>query len=96
MPTKLTHRTDILGALCIRVEGHVPYHKFPWQAKGAVAELRVKDYDGHSPINPQPWTEISLTERTVLKNGDIRSRTISITLDPATRAALIALLTKEA
>lgn len=95
MAREIAHVVDPDGTLRVRVANHVPYNRFSWQSNGAVAELRVKDYNGHVPSNPHPWTSITITEHQPDKNGRIRSKTIDITLDPETRAALIALLAKE-
>lgn len=76
------------------VEEHVPFNKRAYEAKGCRAIANVIDYDGKKEVNPNAWTEISLTELTTNVKGVVSSRSITITLDGANRQALIDLLTR--
>jgi len=96
----IQNRKSALGTYCshprlsVYDPHHVPYNKRRGEVRSALDATFV-DYDGGKAINPEAWTEITLTEITT---GEKRtsSRTISISLNAEERKKLITLLTGEA
>lgn len=71
---------------------HTPSNKRKGEVK-ATAELVIQDYDG-SLVNKDAWLTIDLTEIVHHDGGRSISRNISVSLDPAARAALLEFLTE--
>lgn len=77
------------------LRNHVPFNKYSHEVKNGTCEVRVKSYDGSSPVNSEAWVEITLTETYTPESGKrVQSKTIHATLNSEQRLALIAELTK--
>lgn len=85
-PTPPTIAPKACTGITFRDDEHVPYNRRPYERK-AVVDLAVTDYDG-SLANPDCWTEILVTETIFDDRGGSRSKTISVVLRGAERAAL--------
>jgi hypothetical protein len=75
--------------------GHTPYNKRTFEVHECNARLSVEDYDGSLERNPNPWTQITLSEYETYESGKSVSRNISMTLNADMRKTLINLLSRE-
>jgi hypothetical protein len=69
---------------------HTPFSKRKGEVQ-ATGKLVIQDYDG-SNANKETWLSLELTEIVHHESGRSASRTITMTLDPAARKALIEML----
>lgn len=69
---------------------HTPESKRRGEVQ-ATGKLVIQDYDG-SNANKETWLSISMTEIVHHESGRSVARTISMSLDPAARKALIEML----
>ena len=75
------------------IKDHKPNGKRPWEVTDSSCEITVNDYDG-TLANPRAWLSIDLSEQYTTESGRIMSKTVSVTLNPEQRAALIEMLTR--
>lgn len=72
--------------LVIRDTEHTPYN-FRKGERKAAAKIEITDMRD-TTMRPDPWTQVTVTEFITGPSGRVTERTISITLDERSRAAL--------
>lgn len=75
-----------------RDDDHTPFNKRHGQVK-SVATAEILHHRGNADVDA--WLSINLSEITTSDNGRVASRTIAVTLDKNSRAALLAMLNSE-